>query len=210
MVEVPFYINTSDDSHCVQAVFKMALGHFMPNKQITWKQLDELSQKQPGKGTWWFPAVAKLNELGLKTKYIEQFDYQQYYQLGDDYLIEFYGQQAGEWFMANSNILSVKHLIPEFLATSATETRAPNLQDINNLLNKKWLVGVEVNVRVLQNRPGFNGHMILIYGHENNKYIAHDPGLPALPGRHINEDIFYKAWSYNGPSKTGLIAFKKA
>jgi hypothetical protein len=206
--QVPFFANTPDDTHYVQAVFKMALKYFLPNKDFSWKQLDEMTQKQTGKGTWWFPAVARLNQMGLETTYIEKFDYAQYYAQGDDYMRAFYGHEIGDWFLRNSNIAKVKKLIPEFLASRHVETRAAMLHDINDFLNQGWLVGAEINVRVLQNQSGFNGHMILIHSRQDNNYIVHDPGLPAVANRVIDRGTFKRAWAYSGPDKTALIAFK--
>lgn len=50
--------------------------------------------------------------------------------------------------------------------------------------------------------------MILIYGKAGRKYIVHDPGLPAMASRQI-QDLLFKAWAYSGADKTALMAFKK-
>jgi len=74
--EIPFYSNTKDDSHCVQAVFRLALEYFLPDQKFSWSRLDKITHKQVGKGTWWFPAVFEITALGLTFQYIEAFDYQ--------------------------------------------------------------------------------------------------------------------------------------
>lgn len=40
---VPFYSNTPDDTHCFQAVLKMVLKYFQPEKYYSFEQLDKLS-----------------------------------------------------------------------------------------------------------------------------------------------------------------------
>ena len=210
MKTVPFYSNTKDDTHCVQAVFRMALKHFLPTREYSWKELDRMTQKETGKGTWWFPAVPALKNEGLAIAYIESFDYAHYYRQGESYLNKFYGPEIAEWFLQNSNLLHVKNLIPSFLDSCSSEVRAASLNDIDKLLKVGWLVGVEINTRVLQNRSGFNGHMVLVIGRQESSYLIHDPGLPAYKAREISVHDFVRSWAYTGAEKTSLIGFNKA
>lgn len=132
----------------------MALKYFLPGRELTREQLDKLSHKQPGLGAWWFPAVAEMRKLGLRIIYIERFDYAEFYERGEDYLYEFYVPEIADWFLNKSNLRYVMNLIPRFLKEDDVQTRRATMEDIENLLNEGWLVGLEINVRILQERPG--------------------------------------------------------
>lgn len=209
MKNVPFFSNTDDDTHCVQAVFRMALKYFLPKSDFSWQELDRMSKKQPAKGTWWFPMIAEFKKLGINSTYIEAFDYQKYFVEGDSYLEAFYGKETATWFATKSNIKDVRNLIPEFLSGTDLINRPATLTDIIDLLDDGWLVGAEINTKILLGQPGFNGHMVLIYDHKDNDFIVHDPGLPARPHRPIDKQKFSQSWMYSGPEKAALVAFKK-
>src|SRR5436190_24154795 len=112
MKQVPFFANTADDTHCVQAAFKMMLKYYLPERDFSWEELDKMSHKVQGKGTWWFPIIVELERIGFKSKNIEIFDYQKYLELGDSYVLEVYGAEAGDYYINKSNLTEVKHLIP--------------------------------------------------------------------------------------------------
>jgi len=168
-----------------------------------------MSKKQPGKGTWWFPMIAELKRLDIDITYIEAFDYQEYFLEGSGYLEAFYGKETAAWFIAKSNINDVRSAIPEFLAGTDLINRPATMKDIIDLLDDGWLVGAEINTKILLKQAGFNGHMVLIYAHKDNAFIVHDPGLPAKPHRLIDKQKFSQSWMYSGPDKVALVAFKK-
>ena len=49
---VPFYTNTSDDTHCYQAGLKMILKYFIPDKDFSWEELDKFTAKVEDLWTW--------------------------------------------------------------------------------------------------------------------------------------------------------------
>ncbi|OGG23744.1 hypothetical protein A3A79_00865 [Candidatus Gottesmanbacteria bacterium RIFCSPLOWO2_01_FULL_43_11b] len=60
-----------DDMRCVQSCFRMVLKYFLPDREFTWEELDELLHAQIGKGTWWHGALLGIEKLGIQTKLIE-------------------------------------------------------------------------------------------------------------------------------------------
>lgn len=46
--------------------------------------------------------LLELEKMGLKTKYIENFDYQRYLKEGKHYVIDVYGPKAGKWYLERS------------------------------------------------------------------------------------------------------------
>lgn len=206
MKNVPFFANTADDTHCVQASFRIMLKYFLSERDFSWAELDKLSHKTAGKGTWWFPMLLELEKTGLKTKYIENFDYQRYLKEGEPYVLDVYGPEAGKWYLERSNLTEVKDLIPEFLKKLAGQKRAAELNDIDDLLAKGWLVGTDLNSRVLNRRPGFSSHMVVIYEKAGQNYILHDPGLPPKPQRKVPGKLLLEAWQYAGKENAALVA----
>ena len=79
---VPFFPNTTDDTHCLQAVLKMVLKYFQPEKNFSFDELDVLSDKVPGKWTWATRALINLHKMGYKLVNMEDFDYQSFSQNG--------------------------------------------------------------------------------------------------------------------------------
>ena len=47
---VPFFPNTADNTHCLQAVLKMILKYFEPQKDYSFEELNILSDKAPKSG----------------------------------------------------------------------------------------------------------------------------------------------------------------
>jgi len=46
--EVPFYPNTEDNTHCLQACLKMVLKYFIQEKEYSYEDLDRVTAKVPG------------------------------------------------------------------------------------------------------------------------------------------------------------------
>jgi hypothetical protein len=208
MKKVPFFANTADDTHCVQASFRIMLKYFIPEWEFSYEQLDIMSQKQPGKGTWWPPMLMELQKMGLMVKNIEGFDYQRLYKEGDAYINSIYPKETAEYYLKCSNINEIKPLIPEFMKKIKNETRPATMGDIDNLLADGWLVGVDLNSRALNDRPGYVGHMVVIFDADKNNFWLHDPGLKPMPNRKVRRQKFWAAWAWAGSENVGLTAVK--
>jgi len=206
---IPFYANTGDNKRCVQACFRMMLAYFLPEREFSWTELDIVSHKVEGKGTWWFPAFVEFEKLGIKTQMVSPFDYQRFYEKGSSYINSITTKEVAQSYIYGSNLLDVKHLIPEFLEQGRVVRRPATIADIDALLSDGWLVGIDCNERVLNGKSGFSSHMILIFDREEDIYIAHDPGLPAYENRRIAQDVLESSWIYAGKNKISLVAFRK-
>ena len=208
MIKVPFFANTKDDTHCVQACFKMVLKFYFPDKDFSFEELDAMSYKVPGKGTWWFPALKQLEAMGVKCKIIELFDYQRYFKEGADYLVEFYGPQIATSILKTTNLEEVKHLIPALFPGVAYENRTAGISDIDELLSDGWLVAPEISSSVINNHVGTTAHMVIVFANDGSNYTFHDPGLPPRAGRVESKKLFQIAMQYAGENNTALLAFR--
>lgn len=58
---------------------------------------------------------------------------------------------------------------------------------MDELLKKGYIIGAEINSRILNKKPGFSLHYVLIQKGENGEYILHDPGLPPIENRKVSK-----------------------
>ena len=75
ILKVPFYGNTKDNLHCFEACIKMVLKYFEPNKSFSWKELDKLSGKKKGMGSWPTTMLINLYKRGYTIEMWEKWDY---------------------------------------------------------------------------------------------------------------------------------------
>jgi hypothetical protein len=70
---VPFVPNP-DATHCYQAALKMVLQRFRPHRDPSWADLDRITGKVEGFGTWPFAGLTWLRELELELTNVELMD----------------------------------------------------------------------------------------------------------------------------------------
>lgn len=68
---------------------------------------------------------------------------------------------------------------------------------------------VDLKARVLNKKPGFSGHMVVVFDARGDIYSLHDPGLPPQPNRQVSKKDLAEAWHYVGPEKASLVAIKQ-
>lgn len=193
----PFVANSSDDFHCVNAVFRMVLQHFL-NVDLSWEQIDAATKSIPEKGTWTIGGDLLLAKRGIKVLNIEPVDYIALHHNGVEYLSRVFGEQTADYYLTRSNIASVIPDIPEFLTFVSHETRLISTKEIISHLEKGALVGTTVNSSILNHTKGFALHYILLYNFDGVYFHLHDPGLPPAPSRKITVEEFEKSFFYPG------------
>ena len=102
--KVPFYSNTSDDMHCFQAVFRMVLKFFLPEKDLSWRELDKMTAKKKNLWTWPMQGLLNLKKMGFEIVQIEDFDYEKFSREGEKYLVKELGREVGEAQIKHSDI----------------------------------------------------------------------------------------------------------
>jgi len=211
MKNVTFYANTADDTHCVQASFRIMLKYFLPELEFTYDHLDVMSQKQSGKGTWWPPMLIELQKLGLRVKCIEGFDYKNFYETGEPYVRSIYRPEAADYYLKHSNLMEIRHIVPDFLKKVDVDARPATGEDLGALLVDGWLVGIDLNAAVLNDlkRDDYVGHMVVVFDADKNNYWIHDPGLKPMPNRHVSRRKLEDAWFWSGHKNAGIVAVKR-
>jgi len=199
---VPFFANTKDNTHCVQACFKSILKFFLPERAFSFAELGRMSKKSEGKGTWWFPMYLELKKMRFDIKEISNFDYEKYYKEGKKYLQEIYTNEQTNWYLEKSNLLDVKKYIPEFLVLVKPEVRKATNEDFERLLSEGYLLISDVNYYAIQGKVGYGSHAVVVFGFDEENFYLHDPGLPPRENLKVSKKLFQKAGGDN------LSAFK--
>lgn len=193
--------------HCVNAVFRMVHQYFF-GKDLSWKEVDKLTKAIPGKATWTFIGEMEFAKKGLSVINIEPVDYIKLYKEKMSYLTKIVGKETGDYYIKKSNIASVIKYIPEYLKTVKHETRRAEISEIISYLKQGALIGVEVNSRILNNKPGFSLHFVLLYNFDSKNLILHDPGFPEMESRKITIEEFDKCFNFKG-ANGGITVFQK-
>jgi len=206
--KVPFYANTADDTHCFQAALRMVLKFFWPNNEYTWEELEVATAKVEGLWTWYMAGLLWLQKNGFEVIVIETFDYEQFIQDKEKYLLDTFGKEVAEEQIKNSDIDQEIEYARRFVEEINPEARVPTVHNITQFLEDGYLVICGINSRALNNKEGFAGHSIVIKGTHNDGFILHDPGLPPIENRVVSFDEFEKAWAYPNDIAKNIMAIK--
>jgi hypothetical protein len=205
---IPFY-NQPDKSSCFQACLKMILGTFLPEKDFTWQELYEFSDKKPDKWTWPMKALINMKSLGLEVVDIEKFDYHSFIKNPQQYLIDAFGQEVAQAQMLNSDIPAEVENSKLFLEKVQFENRLPTLVDLANLLDQGYVLGINLNSRILENRDGYAGHFVILKAINSSEVIINDPWGETGENNHYPIETFVRSWAYPDENAQNLIAVRK-
>lgn len=208
MKPVPFFSNT-DNLHCFQASIRMVLKYFLPERDFSWPQLEEMSAVKPDNATWPQATMPELHNMGFEIAMVEAFDAHSFIEKGADYLKAAFGEEAAEWQINHSDIPNEQRIYKELLDSSIRlEQRSPSLDDIRNYLQEGYLIVYIVNSRRLNKKSGYVGHAVVVYELDEATITFHDPGLPAHEARQASHNDFVAAWADPNDQARNLIALK--
>lgn len=208
ILEVPFYSNL-DDTHCLQAVMKMILKYFEPEKDYSWVELDKLSAHRKGKWAWPTAMMINFHRKGYKVILREDWNFQRFVDRGEDFLIEKYGEDVAKEQISNSDIFQERRLAKKFLETGILDRKIPESGDITEFLKEGYLVVCNVNSKLLNNQAGYEGHFVLVTGFDNLGFTLNGPYSPEFKNRHVAFDKLEQSWAYPSPDVKNIIAIKK-
>lgn len=208
-LNVPFFSNTSDNTHCFQAGIKMVLKFFEPNKDYNFEELDRLSAKKEGLWTWPTAMTLNLYNMGYEVIAWEDFDYQSFIDNPEQYLFKKCGEEVAKEQIAYSDLAQEKGFMREFMRIGTWKRVIPTQNDIKKFLRKGFLVCCNVNAKTLNHKNGYEGHFVIVIGWDNDGLILHDPGLPPRKNRHVDQKTFEKSWAYPTPDFKSIMAIKK-
>lgn len=204
---VPFYSNTSDDTHCFQAALKMVLKYFKPEEEYSWEKLDTITNKKENMWTWPMAGLLWMHQQGFDVKDIEPFDYETFISQKEKYLLEEFGQEVGQASIDHTDINQELHFAKELLQSNLYERRVPKREEIVTLLKEKYIIICSVNSNKLNGKEGYIGHMVVVKGYTDKGFVLHDPGLPPQENRSVFFDEFEAAWAYPSEKAKNIMAF---
>jgi hypothetical protein len=195
-IELPFYSNTKDNTHCYQAALRMILKKIYPRKEFSYKKLEKIFDKPKGKWSWPCAALINLKRMGLDVKLITVFDYRKFSKDGNAYLKSYYTKEVADAQIKHSDIKSEMKNAKKMLRYNLYQKKKLTMRNIEKLFKQKWFIIASVNSHTLSEKKGYSGHAVTIIGIDKNHVYLHDPGLPPRPNRKVKKRIFMKALRY--------------
>lgn len=190
LAQPAFYAN-KDRSHCVQACLKSVLSVTHPDKDFSWEQLEELTDYIPGHGAWVYKELLTLSKYGLEVEFITNFNIGRFIKEGSDYIEDEYGKEVADYERDKPHDHEkLKVQMQESLDKGLTLQRASTKDDIKNYIDDGWYVMLLLNSKALNDKEGYTGHRVLIYGYDDEGAIMHDPG----PNENNNTESREVSW----------------
>ena len=210
MINIPFYSNLKDDTHCFQACLKMLLKHTFPKRNNSFKYLDEATFHIRGRWTWNSGAILFLSKLGFSIINIENFDYKQFVEFGNDYLKMIWPKHVFDKQKEYSDFNQERKLAKKLIKNKSIKhyRRWVIMKDIENLFKKGYLIMTSVNLCVMKGKKGYANHLVLITDLDSKNITFHDPGLPPFKDKKVTKKIFKKAMTSPYKESASLIAVK--
>jgi len=153
-----------------------------------------------------------MKRAGLKVKYIDSFNLEDFIENPYDYLVLFYGKEVGDYQFRKSPICRVvdeaKVLVQE--ENIEISYSIPSTNTLTSLLEEGYLCICNVNANTLIGQSGYAGHFILVYGFDKEKQVLYiqNPGPPPVEGSPIPVSTFEKSWAYTGENYKNILAVK--
>jgi len=207
-MDIPFFPNTADGTHCFQAALAIVFSHFWPDRKFTFDELDKISAKVPGKWTWPTAAMLWMMGEGLDIRLIEDFDYEDFAARGEMYLVERLGNEVAKAQIENSVVDQELGFAKKFAKIAPLECRIPAFDDIRKLLQENFLIISNINAAALFGHKGYSGHFVVVFECDEKTLTIHDPGLPPKPSLKVDKKIFEKAWAYPTAREKNLLAIR--
>jgi len=191
------YFKQSDDTHCFQACLKMVLKYFFPEKDFTYEELDKITDKPKDKWTWCCAALVELKNMGLKVNFYSNFDYEQFIRSGAAYVRKKYDKEIAKKTIEMSDIESEIKNAKEMIKENIYELKEVPFKNIEEWFKENYIIILLINSKMINKKPGFAGHFVVITGTDKNNVYVHDPGInDGSPNRKVEKDLFIKAWKY--------------
>lgn len=211
MLQIPFYSNTKDDLHCVQASLKSALKFYFPKRNWSFLYLDRVTKHKKGKFTWNSAMLIFLARLGFEVIDIEDFDYRRFGEAGEKFLQHTWPKQVFALQKRYSDLRVEQQLAKKLVKTKGVNLgmRPATLKDVKKFFSDGYLIFCSINPYVLKHQKGYTSHMVLLTDVQKNRVVFHDPGLPPVKNRTVPPKLFFRAMCYPTKAYANLIAIKR-
>jgi len=196
--DVPFVPNEPDNLHCLQAAYMSIAKYFDPSFNIPMDEWSKLTGFEKGMGTWANAGLVWFKEHGYDVHHLELFDFEAFTVRPKEYMIEMFGQEAGDWGYKHTNVPAEIERMKKAITADVFVRRNPTMKDMKKFINDGYLVRLTLNANVLNGRKGYVGHAVAVIGYNDGFVTLHDPGLPAIPNRQVTFEKLEAAWGDQG------------
>jgi len=203
-LDLKFFPNTKDNTHCVQAVLMSIFKKVYPEKNFSYKQLDVITGKKSDKFTSMPSVMLGLESMGLTVKMISNIDYAEFVKDGYSYWRKNHSKMVADKQIETSDIKTEMDSAKGILGTEILVKKKLTLRDLEELF-KKWFIITHLNPYVFRKKKKYSGHAVVITGMSKNFIWFHDPGLPAKANRKVSKKVFMKAFNYDDICEAYLI-----
>lgn len=192
--DIPFVKNQGNQ--CGQASVLMILKYFYPEKEITFKQINQIIRAKPNKYTFPLQNAIALDHFGLKAKAFSKEDcftgkkgiaqFKKWFGKDFDYLFnKWIDYPVYEWAIKTGK---KKKLF---------EAKLSPFKEIERIFKKGHIIMIVIDWNILnkiKNKP-YEGHFVVITGIEKNHVYINDPD----EGKNLKfpKKLFIQA--YNAP-----------
>ena len=210
MLKIPFYQNTKDNTHCVQAALKSVLKFHFPKKHYSFTYLDRVTAHKKGLWTWNSALLIFLARMGFQVINIENFNYKKFAQAGEKYLQKTWSKEVFETQKKFSDFQNEQRLARKltFSKNIHMKQRPTTLRDLFVLFKKQYTILCGINPYVLDRQKGYAGHIVILITINKNSVTFHDPGLPPQKNRKVSLRLFFRAMGYPTKDSAALTAIK--
>ena len=180
----PPLVECPDSMRCGQAVILMILNHFIPEKNWTYEEADQICYYKDGIHTWDTAPIKGMIERGFEVVHFCRFDPDKYLANPTGYLSEYYDQKTVDYMLKYGGIDESIQIENELKNVEHYVHFKEDWQwnNVAKLLAEGYLILTWVNARKLysSNKPNENvsGHFVLLFDYDEKfQYVMlHDGG----------------------------------
>lgn len=209
-MHIPFYPNTKDNMHCMQACLKSVLKYYFPKKKYSYRYLDVVTAHQPRRLTWNSAAAVFLLNAGFEVMIIEDFSYASFARFGQRHLKKVWPVEMFRYQKKYSH-LKQEQILAEKLVTDRRMTlteRPATIRDVRSLVARGYLVICFINPYVLCGQTDYGSHSVLVTRLTKDTVTFHDPGLPPKKNKTVPLKLFLQAMRYPYPASASIMAMR--
>ncbi|MBW2982233.1 hypothetical protein KY343_05110 [Candidatus Woesearchaeota archaeon] len=202
-IDIPYY-RQSDSGNCMQTQVKMALKYYYPEKDFSFEELDRLTGRTAGKWTWTSQLLPVLLDNGLNAYYYSASSYDGIKEGGEEYILEYYGEEDGRIMIDHTNFDSLYASIEKLEENEKFINERLDFSEIEKEFKKGHIVILIIDKSVLfdNNRP-YAGHGVTITKINETHVSIHDSG--GTPNLTVEKEQFIKAWNAPGTDNDAII-----
>lgn len=209
-IEIPFYSNLKDDTHCYQACLKMVMKHLFPDKRFSFSKLDRITKKEKGKGTWPMAGAVAMRKMGLKVMVFSGLDHRKFSKDAQGFILKEYGKDAHSIISENGSLDIAMEDSQEMIRMGLYRFRKLSILEIEKFLSRGYMVILNISHRHIADHDEEFGHYVIMTGFDSKNIYVHDPGLPPREDIGIPKPRFRRAWKHRKGEHETIIIRKAA